>query len=73
MINSTQISVKLSRLPIQQLALICKFSVHANVKITSLAYVCSFFMMLSKGQNTLRCWSGELSCILNKVVSKKGH
>jgi len=72
MINSTQISVKLSRLPIQKLALACKFNVHVDVKITSTAYVYSFFKMLSKGQNTLSCWSGELSCVLAKVVSKSG-
>lgn len=72
MINSTQISVKLSKLPIEELALSCKFNIHADVKITGMAYVFSFFMMLSRGQNTLTCWSSEMSCLLKRVVSKSG-
>ena len=72
MINSTQISVKLSKLPIQQLALAHKFNKHRDVKITACAYLSGFFVMLSKGQNTLGCWASELSCALGEVISQSG-
>lgn len=72
MINSTQISVKLSELPIQKLALTHKFNIHRDVKITPSAYLLGFFMMLSNGQHTLSCWAGEVSCALGKAISKSG-
>ncbi len=72
MINSTQISVKLSRLPIQQVALAHKFSKQSDVKITASAYLNGFFVMLSKGQNTIGCWASELSYALGEVISRSG-
>ena len=70
MINTTQISAKLSSLPIEEISNETNYSVHADNELDALSMTMGFFVMLSKGTNTIGAWTLEVSKLLKRVFSK---
>lgn len=70
MVNTSQISAKLSSLPIEEIANETKFSVHSDNELDAASLAMGFFIMLSKGTNTIGAWTIEVSKLLKRVFSK---
>ena len=64
-----QISTKLDKLPIEEIALRTNFSVHSDNQITAKSFLLSFFLMINTNANTLFSWTNQLSILLQKVFS----
>ena len=67
-----QISTKLDKLPIEEIALCTNFSVHSDNQITAKSLLLSFFMMINTNANTLFSWTNQLIILLQKVFSISG-
>lgn len=67
-----QISTKLDKLPIEEIALRTNFSVHSDNQITAKSFLLSFFLMINTNANTLFSWTNQLSILLQKVFSISG-
>lgn len=71
MIYKNQISKKLANLPIESLSKELGFIKHSGRSAKAEFFIHSFFIMLSKGTNSLVDWAKELS-ILTKQIWTKG-
>jgi hypothetical protein len=70
MIYKNQISKKLANLPIESLSKTTGFIKHSTRSVKAEAFILSFFMMLSKGSNSLTDWAKELSILTNQILTK---
>lgn len=70
-INYQQITDKIQRLPIEELALQSGFEKRKPRKIDGLNFVAGFFMMLQTGGNSLSDWAKAISKLIVGLVSKQ--
>ena len=67
-----QISDKISKLPIDQLAIESGFQKRKSKKIDAVGFVAGFFMMLQLQGNSLRDWAIAIGYFTGNLVSKQG-
>jgi hypothetical protein len=70
MIYKNQISKKLANLPIESLSKTTGFIKRKNHCIKAGDFILSFFVMLSKGNNSLVDWAKELSILTTQILTK---
>lgn len=61
MIQPSSMLTKLSKLPIEALSIENRFTIHRDCELTAANFMLGFFIMVSKGSNTLKEWSIEVS------------
>lgn len=72
MINKLQVSEKINALSINSISEETNFSLRQGAKINGKNLMTSFFMMMSKGENTLQSWATEFSILTGESMSAKG-
>lgn len=70
-INVDQITGKISKLPINQIAIQSGFRKRKAKKIEALGFVVGFFMMLQQSGNSLSDWVRAISRYMGKLISKQ--
>lgn len=70
-INRMQITDKLSKLPIEEIAIAWGFQKREPKKITGLNFVLGFILMLHSGGSSLNDWAQKISKLIGKLVSKQ--
>jgi len=72
MINKLQLSEKINGLSIAKISEDTNFSLRRGSKIDGKNLMTSFFMMMSKGDNTLQSWATEFSLLTGESMTAKG-
>lgn len=72
MLNIEQISTKLSSIPIEDIAMLNKFTARTGGKITPTSFVVSFILSIQNGEHTLSSWVRQLSIFIRKTISYNG-
>lgn len=70
-INRQQITDKVSKLPIEELALQFGFQKRKPRKIDGVSFVTGFLLMLHHGGNSFSDWARGISQVIGKIVSKQ--
>ena len=72
MLNKVQLSSKIKPLSIEKISKETNFSLRTGSKVDASSLLTSFFMMISKRQNSLLSWAAEFTQLTGKLITDKG-